>query len=255
VVAGDLDSRRGAVAAFIGVLERTGEELDAAQLRARLVARGLDAAAVGAAWRLAGSSVRRQAGVCYDPVRRTYRAGEPSAANALSAEEALDRLLPPRLSARRGALAEAVRSAVRERDELEATLRAAHAQSAATATAQRRQAQLDAVRALADVVGEVEELAAAGADVRVVAQRVRALAEAFGLTPVGRAGEATAFDPARHETVGTRPPGGVPVLVLRPGYVARLRSPAGGQGPPDDQPAGWADVLVSRTQVVWHGRG
>jgi hypothetical protein len=53
---------------------------------------------------------------------------------------------------------------------------------------------------------------------------------------VGRAGEATAFDPTRHEAVGPVPAAGAPVTVLRPGYGVDV-----GDG---------EEVLLHRAQVV-----
>ena len=171
-----------------------------------------------AAWRRAQPAVRGHADVSYDPARGTYRyGGGRSAAPALTGDEALDRLLPPRLTTRRAALAAVVRAALKERDDLEARLRAEYVGSRAMRAVQERQVRIDAVRALATVVSEVEELAAAGAGAGVTAERVRALAQAFGLAPIGRAGELTAFEPAWHAPIGVRPPD----------RFAGLRHPAG----------------------------
>ena len=49
---------------------------------------------------------------------------------------------------------------------------------------------------------EVEELAEAGVAAAVTVERIRALAAGFGLVPIGRAGERTPFDPARHAPIG-----------------------------------------------------
>lgn len=41
---------------------------------------------------------------------------------------------------------------------------------------------------------------------------------ALGLTPIGRVGEALAFDPALHQAIGASPEAGAPVVVRHPGY-------------------------------------
>jgi hypothetical protein len=254
----DLASRAGAAAAFVAVLRDAGGPLDARGLKLRMLARGVDETTADAGWRRAQPALRLRADVSYDPARGVYRyrgavtaelaaaglagAGasrfEAQAAAALTGEEALERLLPPRLSARRAALASTVRAALKERDDLEARLRAEYVGSRALRLAQERQAQITAVRALAEVVSEVEELAAAGAGAGITAERVRALAQAFGLAPIGRAGELTAFEPARHTPIGRRPPDGSRVSVIRPGYT---------------WPSGDEDVLICRAQVAWLG--
>ena len=131
-----------------------------------------------------------------------------------------------------------MRAALKERDDLEARLRAEYAGTRTMRAVQERQVRIDAVRALATVVSEVEELAAAGAGAGVTAERVRALAQAFGLAPIGRAGELTAFEPTWHEPIGARPPDDSEVCVIRPGY---------------SWPTGEEDVLLCKAQVAWLG--
>jgi hypothetical protein len=92
------------------------------------------------------------------------------------------------------------------------------------------------VRALAAVVSEVEELAMAGAGGGVLAERARALALAFGLVAIGRAGQRTAYDPARHEPIGAWPADGEWVSIVRPGYAWITG---------DDE------LLLQRAQVAW----
>jgi hypothetical protein len=122
------------------------------------------------------------------------------------------------MTGRKAALAATVRAALAERDDLEARLRAGFAAGRELRAAQERQIRLDVVRVLVDVVSEVDELAAAGAEPAIAAERVRGLAQAFGLRAIGRAGERTTFAPAWHTPIGTWPSDDSPVLVLRPGY-------------------------------------
>ncbi len=237
----DLASRAGAAAVFVSLLREARTPLSARALKQRLRARGVDQGTVDSAWRRAQPAVRGHVDVCYDPGRGSYCYGDSGrAAPALTADEALDRLLPARTTARRAELATIVRAALKERDDLEARLRGAYAGSRALRAAHERQMQIDAVRALADVVSEVEELAAAGADCLVTAERVRALAQAFGLAPIGRAGEQTSFEPAWHTPIGPAPPDGSRVAVIRPGYT---------------WPIGEEVVLIHKAQVAWLGRG
>ena len=148
-------------------------------------------------------------------------------------------MLPARTTARRAELATIVRAALKERDDLETRLRAQYTDARVLRAAHDRQIQIDTVRALADVVSEVEELAAAGADSLVTAERVRALAQSFGLAPIGRAGEQTTFEPAWHTPIGARPPDGSRVAVIRPGYT---------------WPTGDEVVLIHKAHVAWLGR-
>jgi hypothetical protein len=236
----DLASRAGAAAVFVSLLREADTPLSARGLKQRLLARGVDGETVDAAWRRAQPTVRGHPDVCYDAGRGSYRydvAGR--VVPALTADEAFDRLLPARTTARRAELASIVRAALKERDDLEARLRAAYADNRAARAAHERQMQIDAVRALAEVVSEVEELAAAGADCLVTAERVRALAQAFGLAPIGRAGEQATFDPTWHSPIGARPPDGSRVAVIRPGYTWPTREEV---------------VLIHKAQVAWLGR-
>ena len=85
--------------------------------------------------------------------------------------------------------------------------------------ARLEQREKDAVRALAEMAIEVEELASNGASARAIVHTVRALTKLAELRPIERAGETTRFDRARHTSVGARIADGAPVLVIRPGYI------------------------------------
>jgi hypothetical protein len=104
-----------------------------------------------------------------------------------------------------------------------------------TRAARERQLRIGAMRALAESIMEVEELAAAGADAAVTVERVRAMAKRQSLTPIGRAGAAMAYDPAQHSAIGPAPIPGVPVLVIRPGYLWQ---------------SGEEEILLGKAQVI-----
>lgn len=210
---------RAAAVVFVELLRAADGPLDVATLKQRLIQRGEPAAVVDATWRRAQPVLRRHPGVVFDAARGVYHVvAADASAPAIDPAEALDLLLPARMTGRKAALADTVRAALAERDDLEARLRAGFAGGRERRAAQERRARLAGVRALVDVVAEVEELAAAGAEPAVLAERVRGLAQAFGLRAIGRAGEPATFTPAWHTPIGTWPADDSPVVVLRPGY-------------------------------------
>ncbi|MBQ1059822.1 hypothetical protein [Micromonospora sp. C41] len=102
--------------------------------------------------------------------------------------------------------------------QLEETLRAEHRESASLRTAQDRQIQIDVVRSLATLAAEVEELAAGETEPGVLVERVRALAMAQALEPIGQVGFEVSFDPTAHDPIVGVPQDGTEVKVIRPGY-------------------------------------
>lgn len=226
---------------FVDLLREADAPLNARSLQHRLVARGYDPAAANLAWRKAQPAVRRHPAVSYEPVQGAYHYHSSDTA-AVTAEQALDVLVAGSGATHRVALAATIRAALRDRDDLEARLRTGYAGGRELRSAQERHIRIESVRALVDVVSEVEELCAAGVDLAVLTERVRALARAFGLEPVAQAGERTAFVSSRHTPIGSRPPDEERVIVIRPGYCWR-----------------WGDevVLISKAQVAWspHGAG
>jgi hypothetical protein len=223
------------VAVFADLLRESGGALNARALKQLLANRGVDRAAVDAAWKRAQPGLRRHGHVEVGPpgVYR-WRAGPP--VEALTPDAALDRLAAQRLTATgRAELVDVVRAALLERDALEERARGAYRDAVQLRTAHERQLRIDAARALAEVAMEVEELAAAGADARVAVERIRALVAGFGLVPIGRAGERTLFDVAAHTPIGVGVPAGSDVLIIRPGYTWQ---------------AGDQDVLLARAQVA-----
>jgi hypothetical protein len=221
-----------AVAVFLELLGQARAPMSAPELKRRLVAAGVEKAEADAAWRRAQPALRRVAR--FDPRTRTY--AWPHTPPVLSPHLALDELQRGRRSAaERAELAEAVRAGLRERDDLEERLRQAYRGSWLARQARERQVRVDAMRALARVAMEVEELAAAGGAPALMVDRVRALAAMSDLEPIGRSGEVTGFDGSRHATVAGAPSAGARVSVIRPGYTWRT---------------GADDVLLDRARVA-----
>ncbi len=103
-------------------------------------------------------------------------------------------------------------------EQLEKLLRQQHERSVGMRAAQERQMQIDAVRALADLAAEVEELAVSGATPEVLVERVRVLVSDQELEAIGQAGAESSFDSEVHEPLVGAPQAGETVTVLRPGY-------------------------------------
>jgi len=237
--------RTASVAVFLDLLRDARAPMSARDLKRRLGELGVERADADQAWRRAQRALRRLAR--FDPGARTYEWIQ--AGPGLAPERALDELTGAGLrAADRVRLAETVRAALRERDDLETRLRQAYRTSFQARGARERQARVDAVRALARVAMDVEELAAAGARPAVMVERVRALVRMCDLVPIGRAGEEAAFDGARHAVVAGAGPVGARVSVIRPGYAWRTGGPGGG---PEGQGGGEGEtLLIERARVV-----
>jgi hypothetical protein len=125
-----------------------------------------------------------------------------------SALEALELLIEGEpTTPRKAQLAEAVRAAlVSPEPDLEAAAR-------------QRQAEIDAVKLLAELASEVEELIANETEPAVMIRQIRAWVKRSGLDPVGRAGEETTFDRKTHRPVDGHIRDGATVIVVRPGYI------------------------------------
>lgn len=224
-------------AVFVDLLRGAAEPLNARALKRRLEDAGIAKEDVDAAWRRAQPGVKRHGNVAY--AQGAYRWSDtpvPVPVPVVTPVQAFERILAGRLAATvKADLADLVTTALRERDALEERLRGAYQGSDAARAARERQIRIDSARALAEVVMEVEELSAAGAEPAVTVERIRALAKAFDLEPIGRAGDEITFDPTLHSPIGGYPPDGSPVVVIRPGYTWRG----------SDQ-----DVLVGKAQVM-----
>lgn len=108
-------------------------------------------------------------------------------------------------------------------ERLEKLLRQQHERSVDMRAAQERQLQIDAVRALADLAADVEELSVSGATPEILVERVRALVSDQDLYAIGQAGAESSFDPEAHEPLVGAPQAGESVTVLRPGYRWRSK--------------------------------
>lgn len=120
-------------------------------------------------------------------------------------------------------------------ERLEGMLRSEHTQAVQLRSAQDRQIRIDGIRALAELAAEVEELATDRLDGRMLVERVRMLASAHDLEPLGEAGTEAPFDPVIHDPLADSPQAGTTVTVIRPGYRWR----------PSDE-----DVLLDRALVT-----
>jgi len=216
------------VAVFLDLLREARAPMAAGELKRRLGALGVERAEAAAAWRRAQRVLRRVAR--YDPDTRTYEWA------ALAPAQALEELLRSDLDgAERTALAQTVRTALAERDDLEQRLRQAYRSTWQAGGERQTRTRAESARALARVAMEVEELAAAGAAAWVMVERVRTLVRMCDLEPIGRAGEETGYDGARHVAVGGPARAGARVSVIRPGYLWR---------------DGDDEVLLDRAQVA-----
>ncbi len=201
-----------------GILEQAGTPLAARTIKATLVGRGVDQLAADRGWRRVQPTLRADAHIRIEA--NTYQ--WVSRSRPLSAAEAFELMVQGRLpTARRAELVTMVRDALARRADPEEEGR-------------RHQREIDAIRDLAELATEVEELTANEAEPDVMIHRVRARVRRSGLEPIDRAGEETRFDRTRHKPISGSISDGAPVIVVRPGYVWR-----GGTG----------DVLIGRAVV------
>jgi hypothetical protein len=176
--------------------------LTATDIKQALLARGADQADVDRAWSRAQRRLASYEEVVVDG--RTYL----WKARPVTVLEALDLLGQSRVPAgERAALLDVVRNALADRSD------------DAEELARRRQSAIDAVRAIAELASEAEELAVNEARAEALIHRIRARARRSGLEPIDRAGDETTFDRKRHKPIGGSIRDGAPVVVVRPGYV------------------------------------
>lgn len=226
--------------AVLRVLEDAGKALSPSDIRVALRAGGLSKAAAENAWPVVQKLVKDDPRVSLEGSRYRWVGGPPG---ELSPAEALDLLLEDGLPGlRRSALAEVVRAALSapaeksrpsgspaEKSRLSGSPATKSRPSAPAATnqpqrpepdeARRRQAQIDGVRLLAELAGEVEELLANETEPAVMIRQIRAWVKRSGLEPVGQAGESTRFDRTKHRPITGRMRDGASVIVVRPGYI------------------------------------
>jgi hypothetical protein len=209
------------LAAVLRVLREASRSLTALEVKQALQSGGVAKADADQAWPRLQKRIRSHAQVI---VESGHRHGwHRYAFRELSPEKALELLGEGRPEgATRLALAAIVRAALPDR------------QAELESAARRRQEDIDAVRALAELAIEVEELTANEASAGAMVHRVRARVRRAGLEPIERAGERTVFDRRRHRPIGRPIRDGTPVVVVRPGYV--WKAPAD-------------DVLISKAIV------
>lgn len=202
---------------FLKILQDAGGPLTAKKIIDAVAGEGIPRPAVGAAWKKFQSGVVKFHPNIHLPARGSYEwRAEP-----VAPEVALSRLVELLATANkvkvplRDALVEVVRSGP------SAGGPPADGDDATISAARERQFKLDALHAVAELAGEVEELAYDTGDAEMIVERLRARVKAVALEQFGRPGDGATFDPARHDVMGERPTDGAAVTVLRPGYAWR----------------------------------
>lgn len=211
------------LAAVLRLLESAGTPLSATEIKKALVSSGVVKADVDGQWSAMQARLKAEPRVAMDG--RLYRwVAEPVApqppvpqvspdeeplvdTDEIDAFAALDLLLKGGLGRAKAAeLVEIVRTTLKANGDLESAARL-------------RQAEIDGLRSLGDLAGEVEELVANEVDPAVLVRRVRARVRRSGLEPIDRAGQETEFDRKVHSPIAGSIREGAPVTVVRPGYV------------------------------------
>jgi hypothetical protein len=210
------------LAAVLRLLESAGTPLSATEIKQALVSSGVVKADVTRQWPAIQVGLKAEAQVVVEG--RLYRwLPEPVAieppddespeslplvdTDEIDAFAALDLLLKGGLGrAKATELAEIVRTTLKASGDLESAARL-------------RQAEIDGLRTLGELAGEVEELVANEVDPAILVRRVRARVRRSGLEPIDRAGQDTEFDRRVHTPIAGTIRDGAPVTVVRPGYV------------------------------------
>ncbi len=190
---------------MVRVLQEADAALTAAEVKQALRAGGVSKADADAAWPRVQKKIKSHVHVIAESNRYRWTPKRRD----VSPMEALELLVKGRPGAGRKA-------------ELAAIVGAALARPAPPdleTAARQRQGEIDAVRTLAELAIEVEELTANEASSNAMVHRVRARVNRSGLEPIDRAGEETTFDRKRHKAIGRPIRDGAPVVVVRPGYV------------------------------------
>ena len=192
--------------AVLQVLRQAPSPLTAQDIKKELQAGGVARAEVDGAWRGVQRRLVSHDNVIVEKLRYSWT-GHP---RTFSVVEALD------LIARGSVLAE-------KKAALVEVVRAALAGSSADleTAARQRQSEIDAVRALAELASEVEELTVNEVAPDVMIRQVRAWVKRTGLEPIERSGAETTFDRKLHKPIGRPISDGAVVVVVRPGYVWR----------------------------------
>jgi len=212
------DFGRDPNAAFVTVLRDAREPLTARKVIDTLAERGVPRATVSAKWATFQKTVVKFHPNIHLPGRGLYEwRDEP-----VSADTALNRLLGllPTSNRVKVPLRDALVAVIRSSPERTEPAKAGTDDDAKVRAARERQFKLDALHAVAELAGEVEELAYDSGDADLIVERLRARVRATALEQLGRPGDEAKFDPARHEAQGRRPADGAAVTVVRPGYAS-----------------------------------
>ncbi|GIJ48292.1 hypothetical protein Val02_51780 [Virgisporangium aliadipatigenens] len=202
---------------FEAALRDAGAPLTAAKLKRLLVEDGAAEAAVDRAW-----TAFRKLAAFHPHITRPSRVTYAWSPDPVTPSEALARLGK--------LLATTSRDRAAARDALVAIVHSGLSAAAAPSDEGRfqgtrlRQARLDGMLAVADLAGEVEEMAYNSGDPDLIVERLQTRVEALAVQQHGRCGEEVPFDPQRHTGVGSVPRQGGPVTVVRPGYTWRDES-------------------------------
>ena len=204
------------VAAVCHVLRRAAAPLTATDIKQALQDGGVAKTDVDRVW----PRVQRKL-AAHDEVLvagRTYRWSVVP--KAVTATQALELLGEARIPAGdKALLVDVVRAALTHQPENGKEAKEANGAGDAEDEARRRQSAIDAVRALAELASEAEELAVNEARPEALIHRLRARVKRSGLEPIDRAGDETTFDRRRHKPIDGAIRDGARVLVVRPGYV------------------------------------
>jgi len=244
---------------FLDVLRELGGPVKASAIQAGVVGLGADTEHVRAAWKRAQPRLKEHRNVRFDPLAKSYAwvsqpATELEGSHITSADEALAQLVRGRLTAQQRAnlghivrqgldgvshgeeletlrreLAATQAELARVRAQLDAiqasqtsvggTPQEEYERAAKRRAAREMHARMDAMRALANLATEVEELAAKRADPDVFVEYARTLVAKYGLEPIERVGTKVAYNPERHTADGAITGVGAPAIVVRPGYI------------------------------------
>jgi hypothetical protein len=207
------DFGRDPNAAFVKILRDAREPLTARKVIDAVAERGVARPTVSAKWATFQKTVVKFHPNIHLPGRGLYEWRDAQ----VSAGVALNRLLD--------LLATTNKVKVGLRDALVAVIRSSKNEAgtdddAKVRAARERQFKLDALHAVAELAGEVEELAYDSGDPDLIVERLRARVRATALDQLGRPGDEAKFDPAQHEVQGRRPADGAAVTVVRPGYAS-----------------------------------
>jgi hypothetical protein len=208
---------------FEEALRAAGAPLTAAKLKDLLVERGSPRPEVDKAWKVFQSKVAVFHPHIVRPSRVTYEwSSEP-----VDAPEAFARLLKllPTTSrekiALRDQLAKLVHSGLEAPAPAVENVQAPPSDEDRFQAARLRQARLDGMLAVADLAGEIEEMAWNSGDPDLIVERLQTRVEQLAVEQLGRCGDEVEYDPERHRGIGSVPKQGGPVTVVRPGYVWR----------------------------------